>query len=253
MNIYQLSTSSLQDKAKQLITDFYNQIDITAASNEFWQAFSEAHDDDLIDAYGDWIVVNLDEYAQGAFTDDSARMYVGNDCDITDEMRINYARDMLSSIDYDDPELFPSPALIQISDGKRSIYIGYFVAIASLGLEHDLIGIYANSEEFKADLLKKRFIDMPLSQGLPVDDELLLQYWNYQHNTDTQCEHCGSSNLLEWFYGMPPPNTDLSKYKMGGCIVEKQMFTHYCNDCNQSSGQYYSDMDDYISELERKN
>lgn len=64
-----------------------------------------------------------------------------------------------------------------------------------------------------------------------------------------ECEYCGSTNLLEWFYGLPPRNTDLSKYKMAGCIVEDEMFTHYCNDCSKSSGMYYFDAEEYINEL----
>lgn len=77
----------------------------------------------------------------------------------------------------------------------------------------------------------------------------IVQDSELNHINVEECEYCGSTNLLEWFYGFPPRNTDLSNYKMAGCIIEDEMFTHYCNDCSKSSGKYYFDVDKYINEL----
>lgn len=74
----------------------------------------------------------------------------------------------------------------------------------------------------------------------------------HPNSVNRPCELCGSDEVLIWLHGIPPKNTDLSQYKLGGCMPARDMFKFYCNYCKESYGKYNFNANDYISELEKR-
>lgn len=159
--------------------------------SRLWEWFEDEGHSLIVNAYDDWVVVDIKRLSEYKFSDSVLRedFELSPDqkiTDVNDNQRLEFARIYLTDDEFNpDDDIYPSPVALDLTANNESVVIDFLLYPAGqAGMSPEPFGAFNNIDEFKASLIENGFSQIsPICDDTGITDQYLLNLWQHESNS----------------------------------------------------------------------